>query len=285
MNRRIFASLITTPEYIPGALALYHSLEQTRPTFPFVLFYTSAVSERVRPLLRRLEIRGEEIEDLRNPSPTRVGSNPNWDNTFAKLRLFGASQYSKIVYLDADMLVLRNIDILLQNPHLSAVNAGGMLPELHDWIMPNTGLLVIEPCDDEFNRILSSLGRLSVRDQSDQSFLHTLYPDWPAHEELHLDHGFNIFFTHLDAYHRLFGYSLPDATRLSEDKRHDVSVIHFVGPRKIWMGLSHEVREGLAYLPLGMRAVRMWASTYAAVCELHPGITPPISVDRIWCDS
>lgn len=146
------------------------------------------------------------------------------------------TQYAKIVYVDADMLVLRNIDELFECENLSATNAGGMLPRKAHWIHMNTGLFVIEPSRTVFDDMMEKVGKIedlvsggtseTPKRGSDQDFLNAYFPDWLQRPELHLDHKYNIFHYYLDEYNKLFGYTI--------DGERPVSVIHFASHLKPW---------------------------------------------------
>ena len=135
------------------------------------------------------------------------------------------------------MLILRNIDELFDFPHMSATNAGGMLPRKSSWTHLNSGLIVLEPSKKLFNDMLSKIGKIEKVESggnklkpqygSDQDFLNAYYPDWPNKKELHLDHKYNMFHYYLDEYNKLFGYSI-------NEEPHPISIIHYASYLKPW---------------------------------------------------
>lgn len=48
---------------------------------------------------------------------------PRWNQSFAKLAVLGMTQFDTVVMLDADMMVVDNIDDLFDAPAMSAVAA------------------------------------------------------------------------------------------------------------------------------------------------------------------
>jgi glycogenin glucosyltransferase len=260
-----YVSLLTTDRYVPGARVLHHSLK-TRSQYPFLLLITPNISEPARQELARSGIRYAVVHPIANPTGVKWGH--RWFYNYSKLHIFGLLGLDKIVFLDADMLVTQNIDDLFQRPHMSAVNAGGLLPEKKSWIQFNGGLLVVEPSPALFQDMLAKVGAIEGgRRGGDQGFLHAYYSRWPEQGELHLDHRYNLFHVHLDRHHELFNWSLED-----------MKVIHYASEVKPWSPARSDppawkrVARGLKpWLtgtvvsppgPLHDAALRLWHRTY-----------------------
>lgn len=151
----------------------------------------------------------------------------HWNYTFDKLLLWGLTDYDKIVYLDADMMVLDNIDHLFARPDFSAVAAGRSINS--QWTRLNSGTLVIEPSEHTCRRLLSQVAQTAERYRAegssvgDQDVINDYLPTWPSAQALHLPEDYNLFFKHLTAYHHL-GYKYGD----------NIKVIHFIGQHKPW---------------------------------------------------
>lgn len=73
---------------------------------------------------------------------------PELGTTFSKLHAWKLVQYSKCVFLDADTMVLVNIDELFEWEELSAAPDIGW-PDLF-----NTGVFVFQPSETTFSRLL-----------------------------------------------------------------------------------------------------------------------------------
>jgi lipopolysaccharide biosynthesis glycosyltransferase len=138
-----------------------------------------------------------------------------------------------VVYLDADTFVCTNIDNLFSEPHMSAVNSGGMLPELSDWVDLNSGVLVIEPNKSLFEDFMQKMEYLPSKGGGDQGFLQSYYPNWPEQEELHLCHGYNMFVGHVRFYKKLFGYRF--ANQIKEFDEKVIRILHFWADFKPWV--------------------------------------------------
>jgi glycogenin glucosyltransferase len=263
-TRRAYVTLLATPDFLPGVAVLAESLRRVRSRHPLFVVVTDGIDARTAERAGRHAAGVIRVEAVAHPAP--AATSVHWNHTYSKLRIFGLAGFEKLVFLDADMLVCANLDELFERPHFSAVNAGGLLPEHRDWVTVNSGLLVVEPDAERCREMLSRVGHLPVRDHGDQSCLHAYFPEWPQREDLHLDHGYNIFHDHLDRYASLLGYRLPRreeavAAPGPGDARL-VRVIHFVGGLKPWHR-GYRIRHARGYLrpgtrPLGQRANRMW---------------------------
>ncbi len=226
--------MLSTADYVDGVLVLNHSLRKTGARYPLTVMVASTLPADVDRVLAEHEIGVVRVEPLPNPQGDH---SPHWHHTYSKLHLFGLTRFEKLVYLDADMVACANLDELFERPHLSAVNAGGRLPEHADWIDLNSGLMVIEPHREDFAAMRRAIGTLPVKDHGDQAFLHCYRPDWPQQSALRLDHAFNLFQIHLDRYAELFGYHLTDGTTFTQPASADpklVAVVHYIGSRKPW---------------------------------------------------
>jgi glycogenin len=261
---RSYVTILTTPDYLPGVAVLSASLRRVRSRHPLYALVTDDLDARASERAKRCCSGVIRVPAV--PNPVRAETYRHWNYTYSKLQIFGLTQFEKLVFLDADMLVCTNIDDLFERPHLSAVNAGGRLPELEHWVGLNSGLLVLAPDADQHREMLSQVGRLATTDHGDQTFLHAFFPDWPKREELHLDHGCNMFVSHMDRYATLFGYRMPTREEVTAGPTWDDArvfrVIHFVGGLKPWHR-GFRTRHLRAHLgsregPMAFRAARLW---------------------------
>ncbi|MCD7808592.1 MAG: hypothetical protein LUH02_04560, partial [Erysipelotrichaceae bacterium] len=117
--------------------------------------------------------------------------NSNWRETIFKIEVFNLIQFEKIVFLDADMIVLNNIDILFTKPHMSAVIAGKSLHK--NWVSLNSGLMVIEPNSKDYRGMLDIVENVyNFRNANglgfgDQDVIKAYYRNWTMLDYLHLD--------------------------------------------------------------------------------------------------
>jgi glycogenin glucosyltransferase len=262
---KTFMSVLTTDDYLPGLLVLNKSLQSVRSAYPLHALITSKVSNRTKRALEKVGIGYSVIGEIHNP--TDVNRQHRWFPTYSKLAIFGQVQYQKIVYLDVDMLVLRNIDNLFSCPHMAATNAGGMLPRKSLWTHLNSGLFILEPAQALFEDMVSKIGKIEKLESggdagrpaygSDQDFLNAYYPDWPQQAHLHLDHAYNIFHYYADEYHELLGYTLEEGPKA-------IKVLHYASYLKPWAmggGYLAELGKDLNK-SLELKAIELWKKVY-----------------------
>ena len=180
--KKAYATTLTHGDaYAPGVEALGRSLRATGTREPMVLMVTPDVP---RAATERLASQGwtlREIEPVKNPIPVKEQLFPRFDKVFTKLRAWELEPFDKVVLLDADMVVLQNLDDLFERPELAAAP---------DFLLPdrfNSGAMVLEPSRDKLARMLEKLAAAPSYDGGDQGFLNGFFGDWytgPAERRL-----------------------------------------------------------------------------------------------------
>ena len=90
----------------------------------------------------------EEL-DSRDCDHLALLSRPELGVTFSKLHVWRLTQFFKCVFLDADTLVLQNVDELFEREELSAAPDIGW-PDTF-----NSGVFVFEPSIETFNKLVA----------------------------------------------------------------------------------------------------------------------------------
>jgi glycogenin glucosyltransferase len=256
-----YISIITSDDYLPGLLVLHKTLINTGTEYPFLVLLTSDVSTYTISILEKQNIQYKVIDSIIN-NPTDVDKKHRWFSTYSKLHVFNQTQYDKIVYLDADILVLKNIDELFKNPHMSATNASSMLPSKSSRTYLNSGIFVLEPSHELFGDMISKIGKIEKLESngsldrpkygSDQDFLNAFYSGWVNDKKLHLFHYY------LDEYNSLFNYSIKS------DSVRPISIIHYASYLKPWNMTKGELNK-ISLDPkrkLESEVIQLWLSIY-----------------------
>lgn len=244
-----YVTVLSTDNYLPGVLALDESLRLCKSAYPLYVLVGSGVSDTVRNTLAKAGMPTIRLPPLDIPEEIRRVNltsdyHKHWAGVFEKLFVFSLSGFQKVVLLDCDMIVIKNIDELFGKPHMSAVTAdvgpGRASPYL------NAGLIVIEPAADLTDRLVAILPevfevekrwrRAAGRPPSMgvQSVINTFWHDWTARPELHLDRKYNVIAPNLDYLVTSLGYRWRGSD--------GIHVLHFIGEVKPWM------RTGMAFL-------------------------------------
>ena len=230
-----YISILTTDNYVFVALVLWKSLMDTQPKYPFHLLITPNLSKETMNLLEITKIKLIKINPIKNPILNDPSDRRYYN--YSKLNMWSLTQFDKIVYLDADMIILHNIDELFEKKNMSSTNSGGWLPDKNNWKEMNSGMIVLEPSATLFEHMKSKVGLIEKEvGKGDQAFLHQYYHDWHEKTDLHLPHIYNIFDIHLKGYKKNFGYYLDTNIQFNnknyDDKR--VKIVHFIGQKKPW---------------------------------------------------
>ncbi|KAG5056200.1 hypothetical protein JHK85_008710 [Glycine max] len=102
------------------------------------------------------------------PSIWLIGRSGSW----ASLQLLGCkNQYPQVVYLDADTIVVRNIDDLFK--------CGKFCANLKHSERLNSGVMVVEPSATLFNDMMSKIKTTASYTGGDQGFLNSYYSGFP----------------------------------------------------------------------------------------------------------
>lgn len=200
-----YVTLVTNADFAEGAMALVRSLKLTGSAADVVVMYTGGVDAATLAPLAALGARLTPVDllptsaafnerharaTLHGAAPFTKGRKPAFHtplDNFAKLRLWQLTAYDKVVFLDADTLVLKNIDRLFGYPEFSA--APNVYENLADFRRLNSGVFVAQPSLATFEAMLARLDRPDAFWQrTDQTFLQSYFPDW---------HGLPVFFNML----------------------------------------------------------------------------------------
>lgn len=230
---RAYVTLLSNRRYLEGVLALNQCLKDVESSYPLYCLLSGSVDKELEDTLVKhgiqcVRYKGENLNGNANGPGACYA---HWSFTFDKLHVWGLTQFEKIVFLDSDMIILRNLDHLFDKPAFSAAVAGA---GLFGWTKLNSGLMVIEP-DKKVEEELIDLAPSVIDDfrkknisVGDQDVIQAYCPWWETRGELLLDEGYNMVADWLDTYIRKFGYSLTGK------KGKPINVVHFIGHTKPW---------------------------------------------------
>ncbi|KAI3465361.1 hypothetical protein Pfo_022024 [Paulownia fortunei] len=167
-KREAYATVLHSSEsYVCGAITLAQSLLQTRTRRDLILLLDTSISEPKRLALSRAGWTLRFIKRIRNPIAEKNSYN---EYNYSKFRLWQLTDYDKIIFIDADIIVLRNLDILFHFPQMSATGNDGSIF--------NSGIMVIEPSNCTFRMFMQRRKEIVSYNGGDQGFLNEIFVWW-----------------------------------------------------------------------------------------------------------
>jgi alpha-N-acetylglucosamine transferase len=139
-KREAYATVLHSSEsYVCGAITLAQSLLKTGTKRDLILLIDNSISVHKRRALAAAGWKTRTITRIRNP---RAENGTYNEYNYSKFRLWQLTDYEKIIFIDSDIVVLRNLDILFNFPQMSATG--------NDQSIFNSGIMVIEPSNCTF---------------------------------------------------------------------------------------------------------------------------------------
>jgi len=251
-----WVTLLTSDSYSPGALTLAASLRRVATTRKLVIMVTKQVSSQVRTALEEKFDQVVQVEELDSQDMANLSllDRPELGITFTKIRCWTLTQFTKCVFLDADLLVLQNSDELFDREELSASPDAGW-PDCF-----NSGVFVFRPNLNTYSELVKLAASEGSFDGGDQGLLNTYFSSWATK-----DIGKHLPFIYNMTASATYSY-LPAFKRFGQD----VKIIHFIGSTKPWQvsfdHLGEAVLDGSAVHTSSF--LRLWWQIYST--EVKP---------------
>ncbi|GMY20603.1 inositol phosphorylceramide glucuronosyltransferase 1 [Fagus crenata] len=144
-----YVTLLYGDEFLLGVRVLGKSIRDTGSRKDMVVLVSDGVSDYAKKLLQADGWIVEKISLLANPNqvrPTRF-----W-GVYTKLKIFNMIKYKKVVYLDADTIVVKSVEDLFK--------CGKFCANLKHSERLNSGVMVVEPSETVFNDMMSKVKTL-----------------------------------------------------------------------------------------------------------------------------
>lgn len=225
MASEVYCTLLYNDAYLPGALVLAHALKDYGSTRGLAVLIGPDVGEKAQ---ERLSSVFDHIIPTATISTTQADApqfqlldRPNLDRSYTKINVWRLTQFSKIVFLDADTLPVRNIDELFDNnvTPLSAKTPIAGAPDIGWPDIFNSGMFVLTPSKEIFETLARRARAGLSFDGGDQGLLNQFFENkW-----FRLPFTFNV--TPSASYQYTPAY---------QHFKNTVSVVHFIGQDKPW---------------------------------------------------
>ncbi|GMP22183.1 hypothetical protein CsSME_00000313 [Camellia sinensis var. sinensis] len=133
-SNEAYVTLLYGDEFLLGVRVLGKSIRDTGSTKDMVVLVSDGVSDYATKLLQADDWIVELISLLANPNQIRP---KRFWGVYTKLKIFNMTNYKKVVYLDADTIVVRSVEDLFK--------CGKFCANLKHSERLNSGVLVVEP--------------------------------------------------------------------------------------------------------------------------------------------
>ncbi|CAL1362895.1 unnamed protein product [Linum trigynum] len=167
-HREAYATILHSAQfYVCGAIVAAQSIRRAGSTRDLVILVDETISDYHRGGLEAAGWKVHTIKRIRNPKAEPEAYN-EWN--YSKFRLWQLTDYDKIIFIDADMLILRNIDFLFEMPEITATGNNGTLF--------NSGVMVIEPSNCTFQLLMDHINEIVSYNGGDQGYLNEIFTWW-----------------------------------------------------------------------------------------------------------
>ncbi|KAJ8769105.1 hypothetical protein K2173_000880 [Erythroxylum novogranatense] len=167
-RREAYATILHSAHvYVCGAIAAAQSIRLSGSNRDLVILVDETISVYHRSGLEAAGWKVRTIQRIRNPKAEKDAYN-EWN--YSKFRLWQLTDYDKIIFIDADLLILRNIDFLFGMPEISATGNNGTLF--------NSGVMIIEPSNCTFNLLMEHINEIESYNGGDQGYLNEIFTWW-----------------------------------------------------------------------------------------------------------
>ncbi|KAF3402914.1 Glycogenin-1 [Talaromyces pinophilus] len=264
-----YCTLLTNDNYLIAALVLAQSLKNTGTTIPLCVLITVAVSE---VSIKRLKYFYDEIHVVPSISGVSTANleligRADLHTTLTKLNLWTLSRYERILYLDADTLVLSNLDhLFLLLSHVTFAAS----PELGFPDCFNSGVMLLKPNLTIFNDLTRLVEEIESFDGGDQGILNLYFSDGTRGHPMQqlltekenigctIHSWYRLSFTYNMEMHKVYRMYIPAVRRY----QHEHKVLHFIGKEKPWHfpngEVDHVENASAYYLFYGEMVKRWW---------------------------
>jgi len=167
--------------YFIGQLIFIVSLMNTKPKYDTVLLYTDDVPKGQIDILKKYFTKVKKIEyiTLKNG----VIKQERFVDIFTKLQIFALTEYDKILLMDNDMYVNRNIDHLFELDTPAAMVINPFLQFKHKEVIIskrrfNGGLMLLSPSKKTYDTMMKEIQTANEFRNLEQGYISDFYKKW-----------------------------------------------------------------------------------------------------------
>lgn len=149
-----YITLMTRDNYLTYTVALWDSWKKSNSKYDFVVAINHTVTKECRDKMdslgmKYIDVDTSDIDKLTSKSKIQG----NWKEALYKLSIFKLYQYDKLLFLDGDTVILKNLDhVFDMDPFVSTGRYNKKNPKSTTTILG--GLFLFNPNEEDYNGIL-----------------------------------------------------------------------------------------------------------------------------------
>ncbi|GAM18226.1 hypothetical protein SAMD00019534_014010, partial [Acytostelium subglobosum LB1] len=164
-----YATFVNNDQYAKGVLALKQSLDSAQTLYPMIVLVTEQVSQETVSRLQNLGCITEVAPAIQLDSDVSVQV-ARWLPAFSKFKAWMMTKYTRIIWLDSDMLIIKNIDHLFSFIDMNEpetiyatvdADATSCQWQPHRMKLINSGLVVLSPRKEIYDKLIANIKPVS----------------------------------------------------------------------------------------------------------------------------
>ncbi|TVY93129.1 Glucose N-acetyltransferase [Lachnellula willkommii] len=168
-----YSQYITNTEYLCNSVMLFETLHRLGSKADRLMMYPATMQPDPASVEGRLLLKAQNEYNVKLKSievQHRPGFEPTWADSYTKLLAFNQTEYSRVLSLDSDSVVLQHMDELFHLPSSPVA-----MPRAY-WLenQLSSQLLLIQPSAEEFARIETAI-KQAKNGEFDMEIVNNLY--------------------------------------------------------------------------------------------------------------
>ncbi|KAG5983151.1 hypothetical protein E4U55_000700 [Claviceps digitariae] len=236
---QLYATMLLSDSYLPGALVLGHSLRDAGTKRKMAVLVTlDTLSASSISQLKAVYDYILPVPRIRNEHPANLSlmNRSDLHSAFTKINLWKQTQFSKIVYMDADVIAYRAPDELFDLPHGFSAAPDVGWPDIF-----NTGVMVLTPNMGDYYAMLAMAERGISFDGADQGLINMYFKNSANRLPFTYNVTPSAHYQYIPAYLHF---------------QSSISMVHFIGANKPWFSPRNSAHSNN---PVDQMLGRWWA--------------------------
>ena len=220
-----YVCVLSTDDYLEGVLVLDYNLKQLFTRYPLLCLINESISDRTKKILEYFDIKYKVVKSISYSS----SSYERWNYTFDKLNVFSLTEYDKVIYLDSDFLILKDIDNLFKIDRFTMTSD---IPFNEDKL--NSAIMIVRPNMDDYNGLVEFVkyyDEHKVDNVGDQNIINDFFR---GRNVFSLDSSYNEMRLISEEVENIDGINMHKCGIITPDVK-DPVIVHYINQPKPFM--------------------------------------------------